>query len=232
MRVNHLRASSDPTQWTIRMHSKSASACGVSAPAMWTTRAAPHSQAYCHAMVTLRGFTSASALTVIALAASLVACTPSGSPRPTLQPTQSASIDTIDLAVREAKAATVAYIDAVSATRPAQPSTLDALYELTTGQQNDNDHKVYDQMQKDGWSIEGAMRLTLIEASRESVTENNARVSVCVDVENFRFFDETGTERIPPRTDPVQAVDVLLIKEDGAWLVEQLSPRDGEPTCS
>lgn len=133
--------------------------------------------------------------------------------------------------VASAKQAYVDYAAAISALDLADPASLDLLLSHTTGEQRDYDEKFYGQLFGKGWSREGAVRVTTLEAAAPA-TSDSISLATCLDVSALHFYDENGVENKPSRgAEMVAATATLVEQADGRWLVSSIEGRSGAPLC-
>ena len=158
----------------------------------------------------------------------LVACTPEPAPSPT--PTGFASEDE---AFRAAETTYRSYIDALNNVDLSDPATFEPLFELTTGQANEDARKEFSQMHADGWVVAGKSSVTLVQPSGDWAP-TRVTLSVCVDVGSVTLVDSAGNSVVNPERQDVQSmsVDLKTIDRTTEWAISRFAGRSGEPECA
>lgn len=171
-----------------------------------------------------------SAVVAVALAGSIVGCTPQSTPSPA--PSSSSSTFTSDAEAFAAAEATYrAYVDALNQVDLAKPGTFEAVYELTTGDANDKARAEFDSLQSQGLIVGGSTRVVSVEASSTSTSEE-VQLLVCADVSQVTLTDSAGQSRVSPDRPPVQPLTVRVLTGPRTPLIANISGRKGPPLCS
>ena len=174
-------------------------------------------------MIRERRFAAAATL---ALALALTtACAPD--PAPTPSPTGFASQEE---AFAAAEATVRGYFDASNQVDLADPRTYEALFALTTGEQNAFDRKRYSEYNAEGLSMRGASEVLSVTPVSWDPTEGIAVVDACVDVSSVEISRRDGSSAISPDRPDQQSLEVILHDEKNAFLIESISG-GGRESC-
>lgn len=178
-------------------------------------------------------------IAVAVLAMVLSGCESSGDathmPHPTAAPSLISSASPgIDDApdVAGAKQAFLDYVAAVNAIDLSDRGTIDNLLSRTTGRQLKTDTELYDQLSAASWTVEGAIRVTILEPRDGSTSIDSITFAACTDVSGVHYFDSSGVERIPPDpSDTAPSLVTMIQSSNESWVVSEIAPRSGEPKC-
>lgn len=165
----------------------------------------------------------------IAVAGSIVGCTPQSAPSPS--PSTSATAFSSDAEAFAAAEATYrAYVDALNKVDLAKPETFNAVYDLTTGDANDKARAEFNSLRSQGLIVGGSTRVVSVEASATS-TSDEVQLLVCADVSQITLTDADGQSKVSPDRPPVQPLTVRVLTGHRTPLIANISGREGSPLC-
>lgn len=171
-----------------------------------------------------------SAVVAVALAGSIVGCTPQSTPSPA--PSSSSSTFSSDAEAFAAAEATYrAYVDALNKVDLKNPETFEAVYLLTTGDANEMARAEFSSLQSQGLTVGGLTRVVSVEESTVSAS-GDVQLYVCADVSQVTLTDSDGRSRVSPDRPPVQPLTVRVLTARQGPLIASISGREGSPFCN
>lgn len=145
-------------------------------------------------------------------------------------PSPTVTVDPTEAAIRDAKAATLHYVDVMQDLDVSDPDALESFYSLSTGNQSEIDRTFYDDLHERGWGVRGTIALTLMEVT-EVATVSSVPLALCIDSSDYEVLNDKGEVQELTR-DPIQPIRIQLERAEGdKWLVSSVKSREGEPTC-
>lgn len=171
------------------------------------------------------------AAAVIGLAAILAGCAPTATaPQPT--PTFSSDAE----AFAAAEATYREYVKALNAVDLSDPETFEGVYAWTTGDANAGEREALTRMHADGWVVDGATAIALIEPSGPVVRNDakNIELAICLDISAVTVVDASGRSVVEDARPDVQSMSITLIPGESSptrLLISSIDGREGEPLC-
>lgn len=167
-----------------------------------------------------------SAVVALALAGSIVGCTPQSTPSPA--PSSSSSTFSSDAEAFAAAEATYrAYVDALNKVSFSDPATFEDVYAWTAGALREADQRSFEDSSRAGLAIEGSFRVVKLSAFTQDAESGTMTLDACLDVSSVRVTDVTGT----PQGDTTMAdiVPLRLTFEPRAQTPTALVITDTQP---
>ena len=166
----------------------------------------------------------------IAVAGSIVGCTPQSAPSPS--PSTSATAFSSDAEAFAAAEATYrAYVDALNKVDLAKPETFEAVYEWLSGTALGQERKSLTDMHDRGWTVSGESRVVFFEGR----TNSSALVMAvaCLDVSSINLENSEGVSQVQNGRPPAYALQLAFSREEEAGktqILEMVAVED--PKCS
>ncbi|WP_036283815.1 hypothetical protein [Microbacterium sp. oral taxon 186] len=171
-----------------------------------------------------------SAVVAVALAESIVGCTPQSTPSPA--PRSSASTFSSDAEAFAAAEATYrAYVDALNKVDLARTETFNGVYDWLTGTALEQERTSLTDMHDKGWTVSGDSRVVFFEG--RAVSPSLVTAVACLDVSNIRLDNADGVSQVQTSRPPAYALQLSFTREEEAGRTQILEMTAvEEPRCS
>jgi len=144
------------------------------------------------------------------LIAVVTACAPTPAPTPTPSPT-STGFASEEAAFAAAEDTFREYINAANAVDLADPTTFEATYAWTTGDEYVTQREQLTQMHSLKWTLSGVTTFDGFKGVDVNVQTSAVTALVCLDVSDVTMVDETGASVVPPDRPPRQAHELEFL---------------------
>lgn len=165
----------------------------------------------------------------LVLGSGLAACVPA---QEEVEPTPTFSSEAEAFAAAEATYRE--YVKALNAVDLSDPETFEDVYAWTTGEANAGAREQFSRMHADGWIVDGATEITLVEPEKRSQGLTDVSISVCVDISNVTVVDQAGVSVVEADRRDVQSMRITLVPERSSptsLLISDIDGREGAPLC-
>lgn len=170
------------------------------------------------------------AIVAIAVAGSIVGCTPQSAPSPS--PSTSATAFSSDAEAFAAAEATYrAYVDALNKVDLAKPETFNSVYEWLGGTALEQERKSLTDLHDRGWVVSGESRVVFIEG--RTVSSALVTATACLDVSSIKLENSDGVSQVQNGRPSAYALQLGFSRAGEAGksrIVEMVAVE--EPRCS
>lgn len=170
--------------------------------------------------------TAAVVTAAMAIAVTLVGCTPE--PEPTPAPSGFADEDA---AFAAAEATYRAYVDALNRVDLSDPETFEDVYRWTTGDALAAIKKSLSTMHAKGWRVTGNSRAALVRPLQSRSSFRESTLAVCLDVSGVSVVNDVGESVVSDDRGSVQSMTVRVVPNGTSALIRSIEAREGEPSC-
>lgn len=123
-----------------------------------------------------------------------------------------------------------AYVDALNEVDLSDPTTFEPVFDLTTGELQDETRKTLSQMSADGWSVSGVSIVSAVAGADR--TAQIVRLDICLDVSEVLVRSASGEPVTSVDRAAIQTLEATVRLDDRQGpLVAAVGARSGDTQC-